>query len=91
MSPYEKMAARRYPICMVYSPADEGYIAWLPDFGCNACSAWGETPEEALQALRVAAEGIIEYFEEERGGAPVPTHWTDTDGPPPLLDEAYKK
>ena len=36
-----------YHINVFYSEDDEGYIADIPDL--QSCSAFGETPEEALQ------------------------------------------
>ena len=39
-------------INMFYSSADEGYIADIPDLQC--CSAFGETPEEALRQVEIA-------------------------------------
>ena len=41
-----------YPITIFYSHADEGYIADIPDL--KSCSAFGETPVEALQAVLAA-------------------------------------
>jgi predicted RNase H-like HicB family nuclease len=41
-----------YHINIFYSEEDEGYIADIPDL--EACSAFGETPTEALQELEIA-------------------------------------
>jgi predicted RNase H-like HicB family nuclease len=41
-----------------YSEEDEGYIADIPDFEC--CSAFGETPEEALHEVLKAKKAWIE-------------------------------
>ena len=38
-----------YHINVFYSAEDEGYIADIPDL--KHCSAFGETPEEALQEV----------------------------------------
>lgn len=38
-----------------YSEADGGYIADIPDLAC--CSAFGQTPEEALDELREGGGG----------------------------------
>ena len=43
---------RDYHINIFYSEEDEGYIADIPDL--EACSAFGETPAEALQAVEEA-------------------------------------
>lgn len=41
-----------YHINIFYSEEDGGYIADIPDL--EACSAFGETPEEALKEVQVA-------------------------------------
>jgi predicted RNase H-like HicB family nuclease len=41
-----------YHINIFYSDEDEGYIADIPDL--KRCSAFGETPEEALRQVLVA-------------------------------------
>ena len=41
-----------YNINIFYSEEDGGYIADIPDL--NFCSAFGETPEEALAELGIA-------------------------------------
>ena len=43
---------RDYHINIFYSEEDGGYIADIPDL--EACSAFGETPEEALQEVQKA-------------------------------------
>jgi predicted RNase H-like HicB family nuclease len=45
---------RDYHINIFYSEEDEGYIADIPDL--EACSAFGETPAEALQEVEKAKE-----------------------------------
>jgi len=45
---------RDYHINIFYSEEDEGYIADIPDL--EACSAFGETPIEALQEVQKARE-----------------------------------
>ena len=49
---------RDYHINIFYSEADEGYIADIPDL--EACSAFGETPDEALQEVQQAKKLWIE-------------------------------
>jgi hypothetical protein len=43
---------RDYHINIFYSEEDGGYIADIPDL--EACSAFGETPEEALKEVQKA-------------------------------------
>ena len=47
-----------YHINIFYSEADEGYIADIPDL--KACSAFGDTPEEALKEVLIAKVTWIE-------------------------------
>ncbi|HKP86683.1 MAG TPA: type II toxin-antitoxin system HicB family antitoxin [Blastocatellia bacterium] len=57
-----------YHINIFYSEDDEGYIADIPDL--EACSAFGNTPEEALNQLQIARAAWIEAARAE--GKPVP-------------------
>jgi len=57
-----------YHINVFFSEEDEGYIADIPDLKC--CSAFGATPEEALQEVLKAKEVWIEAASAE--GKPVP-------------------
>ena len=43
---------RDYHINIFYSEDDDGYIADIPDL--EACSAFGETPDEALHEVQQA-------------------------------------
>ena len=43
---------RDYHISIFYSEDDEGYIADIPDL--TECSAFGETPDEALKEVQKA-------------------------------------
>ena len=47
-----------YHINIFYSDEDEGYIADILDL--KFCSAFGETPEEALQEVLVAKTAWLE-------------------------------
>ena len=47
-----------YHINIFYSEEDEGYIADIPDL--EACSAFGETPSEALREVEIAKEAWLE-------------------------------
>jgi predicted RNase H-like HicB family nuclease len=49
-------------------PNDEGYIADIPDLAY--CSAFGETPLEALQELAPAKQAWIESA--QAAGKPIP-------------------
>ena len=57
-----------YHINIFYSEEDEGYIADIPDL--KACSAFGDTPEEALKEVLIAKAAWIEAALAE--GIPVP-------------------
>ena len=58
-----------YHINIFYSEEDGGYIADIPDL--VHCSAFGETPEEALSQALAAKNGWLEAARAE--GKPVPT------------------
>ena len=57
-----------YQINIFYTEEDEGYIADIPDL--KACSAFGDTPEEALKEVLIAKAAWIEAALAE--GIPVP-------------------
>ncbi len=57
-----------YHINIFYSPDDEAYIADIPDF--EMCSAHGDTPQEALEQVLIARDGIIAAMQER--GLPLP-------------------
>ncbi|MBU0462653.1 MAG: type II toxin-antitoxin system HicB family antitoxin [Proteobacteria bacterium] len=59
---------RDYHINIFYSEDDEGYIADIPDL--EACSAFGDTPDVALQEVQKAKTLWIEAANAE--GKPVP-------------------
>ncbi len=56
-----------YHINIFYSE-DGGYIAGIPDL--DACSAFGNTPEEALCEVEIAKRAWLEAAQAE--GKPVP-------------------
>ena len=60
----------KYAIEMFYSEEDEGYIAVVPEL--PGCSAFGETPEEALREIKVAIELWIETAKKEGREIPKP-------------------
>ena len=47
-----------YRIDIFYSDEDKGYIADIPDLG--SCSAFGRTPQEALQEVLEARDAWLE-------------------------------
>ncbi len=47
-----------YPIVVFYSEDDEGYIADISDL--KHCSAFGDTPQEALEEVLIAKEAWLE-------------------------------
>jgi predicted RNase H-like HicB family nuclease len=57
-----------YYINIFYSEEDGGYIADIPDL--EACSAFGNTPEEALRQVNIAKSAWLEAALAE--GKPVP-------------------
>ena len=58
-----------YHINIFYSEEDGGYIADIPDL--DSCSAFGETPEQALEEVEKAKKTWIEAA--HRSGKPVPS------------------
>ena len=57
-----------YHINIFYSEEDSGYIADIPDL--EACSAFGNTPAEALAQVELAKKAWLEVARVE--GKPVP-------------------
>lgn len=57
-----------YHINIFYSEEDEGYIADIPDL--KYCSAFGDTPEEALHEVLLAKSAWLEVARAE--GKPIP-------------------
>ena len=57
-----------YHINIFYSDEDGGYIADIPDL--KSCSAFGETPEEALKEVEIAKAAWLEAAQRE--GKPIP-------------------
>lgn len=60
-----------YHINIFYSPDDGGYIADIPDL--EHCSAFGETPEEALIEVLKAKKAWLQSAEEHN--KPIPEPW----------------
>jgi len=59
---------RDYHINIFYSEEDGGYIADIPDL--VSCSAFGQSPEEALAEVKRAREAWLEAAREQ--GKPIP-------------------
>jgi len=57
-----------YHINIFWSEEDGGYIADIPDLA--SCSAFGDTPEEALRQVEMAKEAWLAAARAE--GKPVP-------------------
>ncbi|MEW6233926.1 MAG: type II toxin-antitoxin system HicB family antitoxin [Candidatus Omnitrophota bacterium] len=61
-----------YHINIFYSADDEGYIADIPDLAY--CSAFGESPEEALKEVLIAKEAWLEAAKAENRDIPEPMY-----------------
>ncbi len=61
-----------FHIILFYSEEDRGWIADIPDLAY--CSAFGETPGEALTQVLVAKEAWIQSAQEAGKPIPKPTH-----------------
>jgi len=61
-----------YHINIFYSEDDERYIADIPDL--RYCSAFGDTPEEALREVLIAKEAWLEAAHAESKPIPLPRY-----------------
>ena len=61
-----------YHINIFYSDEDEGYIADIPDL--KFCSAFGDTPEEALREVLIAKSAWLEAVRAEGIQVPLPRY-----------------
>ncbi len=61
-----------YHINIFYSEEDGGYVADIPDL--KACSAFGNTPEEALAEVTLAKAAWLEAAESAGKPAPMPRY-----------------
>jgi predicted RNase H-like HicB family nuclease len=59
---------QHYHINVFWSQPDECWVADVPDL--KSCSAFGDTPEEAIAEARLAIEGWLEVAREH--GMPIP-------------------
>jgi len=60
----------RYSINLIWSDEDESYVATIPEF--PGLSAFGDTPEEAVEEAKIAANGFIKVYEEDGRTPPEP-------------------
>jgi predicted RNase H-like HicB family nuclease len=61
-----------YHINIFYSEEDGGYIADIPDL--PNCSAFGDTPAEALMEVQLAKEAWLEVARAEGKAIPLPLY-----------------
>ena len=61
-----------YHINVFYSEEDEGYIGDIPDL--KHCSAFGETPEEAVREVLIAKKAWLEAARAEGRAIPRPRY-----------------
>ncbi len=61
------MSKMEYPVTIFYSEEDGGYIAVAPVL--KGCSAFGETPQEALREMETARQHNIHIPEPTRMSA----------------------
>lgn len=71
--------SNRYPAQIFYSEDDEGFIATAPDL--PGCSAFGETPEQALGELQTAID--VWRSAAKKAGNPIPNPSTPQTDPLP--------
>ncbi len=63
---------RDYHINIFYSEDDDCYIADIPDL--EACSAFGDSPDEALREVQKAKDLWLEAAQQEGKPIPQPTY-----------------
>jgi predicted RNase H-like HicB family nuclease len=61
-----------YHINLFYSEEDGGWIADIPDLAC--CSAFGNTPDEALHEVEIAKDAWIKAAKESHRSVPLPRY-----------------
>jgi predicted RNase H-like HicB family nuclease len=67
---------KKWPIEIhfVEEKGEPGYFfAFLPDFGHSACSATGDTIEEALQSLELVRQEVVGYYIDSHKALPYPS------------------
>lgn len=68
----------KYGFNLLWSDEDQGYIVTCPDF--PGLSAFGETPEEALEEAKIALDLFIETLQASGAQLPKPTQTFDYSG-----------
>ena len=63
---------REYHINVFYSEEDGGWIADIPDL--KSCSAFGQTPEEALREVQLAKAAWLETCRARKKPIPKPRY-----------------
>lgn len=58
----------KYSINLTWSDEDNCYVATVSEF--PGLSAFGDTPEEAVEEAKIAVEGFLKVYEED--GCPIP-------------------
>jgi predicted RNase H-like HicB family nuclease len=66
------MKLENYQINIFYSEEDQGYIADIPDL--KMCSAFGETPVQALAEVELAKQVWLETARQENKPIPEPKY-----------------
>lgn len=66
--PLGEQGMRDYHINIFYSEEDGGYIADIPDL--ESCSAFGDTPEQALAEVELAKQAWLDAA--RQAGKPIP-------------------
>jgi predicted RNase H-like HicB family nuclease len=61
-----------YHVNVFYSDEDSGYIADIPDL--QYCSAFGDTPQEALNEVEKAKDAWLASAKKQRKPIPKPTY-----------------
>jgi predicted RNase H-like HicB family nuclease len=62
----------RYHINVFFSPDDECWVADVPDL--RFCSAFGDTPEQALREVKRAMDAWLKAARDARKPIPKPTY-----------------
>ncbi len=61
-----------YHINIFYSEPDQGYIADIPDL--VSCSAFGKTPDDALEQVKIAKKAWLQAAKKEGKRIPRPRY-----------------
>ena len=62
----------RYHINLFWSDVDECWVADVPDL--KSCSAFGDTPAQALDEVQIAIDAWLEVAREDRLPIPEPRY-----------------